>query len=138
MNSVTTSITFSAKFLICFLAFLNGIKRVFNRWIKAIRIGNGLSWWCRLLLGFFSGKQKLDPTKQIVMWASLYWWGLSKRKVITIKWLNHNKIICSLRVEPPHLFREVSLRSFPSVFMCLRTSISDSNMKMTSLLGWIP
>ena len=139
MNSVTISMTFFAKFLIGFLAFLNSIKRVFNRWIKAIRIGNGLGWWCwwcRLLLGFFSGKQKLDPTKQIVIWPSLYLWGLSKRKIPTIKWFNHNQIICSRRVEPRYLFREISLRSFPNDFICLSTSISDSDMKRTSLLGW--
>ena len=49
---------------------------------------------------------------------------------------HQNKIICSLRVEPRYLFREVSLRSFPSDFMCLSTSINDSDMKRTSLLGW--
>ena len=146
MNRVTICMTFSAKFWIFFFAFLNGIIRVFNRWINAIRIGKGFGWslsfklfflgWCRLSVGRFSGKQKLDPTKQIVIWPSLYLWGLSKRKIPTIKWFNHNQIICSLRVEPRYLFREISLRSFPNDFICLSTSISDSDMKRTSLLGW--
>ena len=47
-----------------------------------------------------------------------------------------NQIICSRRVEPRYLFREISLRSFPNDFICLSTSISDSDMKRTSLLGW--